>query len=145
MTANAAAAQLNEASDKSIVNWLDARRSLLVLFTRLCQMKPRTHNPITFQMLNEFNEILVDYVSAGHFDVFEKIAASSKGKQFDNRVFIKILESTNLALDFCDRYGHSNDYSSLCDDLSALGEQLETRFSYEDRLIALYQESIASA
>jgi len=134
---------IQNSHDKAILNWLDARQNLLVIFTRLCQMKPKSMNPISTQMLNDFIEQLVDYVSAGHFDIFEKIASSSQGKQFDNRVFIKILQNTNQSLDFSDRYAHIDTYQNLCDDLSALGEQLEERFAHEDKLIALYHQSMS--
>lgn len=90
-----------------------------------------------------FCELLIDYVSHGHFDLYPKIVellekSSSRSLSIAHRVMPKIEQTTELLLQFNDRYAEDMDeskYESLRDDLDKVGQCLELRFRNEDRLI----------
>ena len=85
--------------------------------------------------------MLVDYASAGHFEVYQQLL--QEGEAFNDaravergeRIIAKIQESTELALRFQDRLAVSANVYELCDWLEKLGPSLESRFALEDQLI----------
>lgn len=130
-----------------IDRWLQERQDLLVLFCKLSAQKGNEFSSETEAMLQNFCQILVDYVSAGHFEIYEQLVA--EGREFDNqeglskaKVHYKTIDSTTeLILDFNDKYQETDDLSSLLQDLSKLGETLETRFEAEDQMIEVLHNS----
>ena len=85
----------------------------------------------------------MDYLSAGHFEIYDDIAKACKEKgpesqNLANALYPRISETTDVALDFNDKYAEV-DKDDLLDefdkDLSTLGEALELRFELEDELI----------
>lgn len=90
-----------------------------------------------------FCELLIDYVSHGHFDLYPKIVellekSSSRSLSIAHRVMPKIEHTTELLLQFNDRYAEDMDeskYETLRNDLDKVGQYLEIRFRSEDRLI----------
>jgi regulator of sigma D len=133
------------ATDTIIDNWLQERQALLVLFTQLCQSKSFLYNAHLQTKLDQFCQLLVDYVSAGQFEVFEKIFEASeldRSQSFDKQVFVGILRSTLFALDFNDKYTNATRYDSLEQDLSKLGEHFARRLELEDYIIDLYVEAL---
>lgn len=128
-----------------IDRWLAERKELIVA---LFEIKGNggfvpDSEPVE-QRIQRFCEILVDYVSAGHFEVYEQLIREAQA--FDDvdldqaRAIVgRIQDNTELVLAFNDNYSdvaetrqHLNELSS---DLSRLGENLEERFALEDRLI----------
>ncbi|MFC6977385.1 Rsd/AlgQ family anti-sigma factor [Microbulbifer taiwanensis] len=93
--------------------------------------------------MRQLCQLLVDYVSAGHFEVYEQLIR--EGQAFDDKqgleqarqLYKDIDKTTDIAVDFNDKYQETDDLSSLVSDLSQLGEALESRFSSEDQMIAL--------
>ncbi len=132
-------------TDTIIDNWLQERQALLVIFTQLCQTKSFLYSAPLKSKLDQFCQLLVDYVSAGQFEVFEKIFEASKldrSQSFDKQVFVNILRSTLFALDFNDRYAKAERYDTLEQDLSKLGEHFARRLELEDYIIDLYVEAL---
>jgi len=88
-----------------------------------------------------FCEILVDYTSAGHFEIYDQLVR--EGRDFDdgdalktaNTLMKTIDVTTEHILDFNDKYLETDDLTSLADDLSALGESLSARMEAEDTMI----------
>ena len=121
-----------------IDRWLQERQDLLVLF---CGLSEASTKEVLAVRLPQFCQILVDYVSAGHFEVYEQLVL--EGKEFDDQkglkesetLFDKIQITTDAILDFNDKYQETDDLDALKEDLSKLGEHLESRFVYEDRII----------
>lgn len=126
-----------------IDRWLKERQDLLVLFCNLSQQKQENFDEETESTLRRFCEIVVDYVSAGHFEVYDQLA--KEGREFADEASLtkakqhyqEIDNTTEQILDFNDKYQETDDLSSLVDDLSTLGECLASRFEAEDMLIAL--------
>lgn len=126
-----------------IDRWLQSRQSLLVRFCALSEKKEFTEgHGETEENLRLLCQHLVDYVSAGHFEVYDQLIR--EGQEFDDQqglqqaraLYREIDATTDLAVDFNDKYQETDDLDALAADLSQLGEALETRFSAEDRMIA---------
>ncbi|MEW5249470.1 sigma D regulator [Microbulbifer sp. 2201CG32-9] len=129
---------------KIIDRWLQSRQTLLVSFCVLSEKKGSLQaTEPTGEKVRELCQNLMDYVSAGHFEVYEQLIL--EGKAFDDKQgleqarghYQKIDDTTDTAIDFNDKYLETDDLSSLVRDLSKLGEALESRFSAEDQMIAV--------
>jgi regulator of sigma D len=129
--------------------WLDERRKLLVQYTEIATTSESLTELETIKTsLQRLREILVDYISAGHFEVFQQLikeaeAFADGSAEFAKNVIPKIQDTTELALDFHDRYAEpeSGDPQQFIKDLSNLGEVLSTRFELEDQLINKLHQS----
>ena len=127
-----------------IDRWLQERQDLLVLY---CNLSDSADGDIQASRLPQFCQIVVDYISAGHFEVFEQLVL--EGREFDDQagldeskiLFEKIQLTTDSILDFNDKYEETDDIETLKTDLSALGEALEMRFELEDRMIEVLHVS----
>ena len=130
-----------------IDRWLQERQDLLVLFCKLSAQKDVSFSAETEETLRNFCQILVDYVSAGHFEIYEQLV--NEGREFDDyegllqaKQHYKTVDSTTeLILDFNDKYQETDHLASLVTDLSRLGESLATRFEAEDQMIELLHNS----
>lgn len=128
--------------------WLEERQEMLVRYCALSGREKSSDNEqARAEKLRRFCQILVDYVSAGHFEIYDQLM--KEGREFEDEAalkqageFIKAIDkSTEKALDFNDKYLETDDLTALDDDLSTLGETLETRFSAEDEMIAMLHTS----
>lgn len=88
-----------------------------------------------------FCEILVDYTSAGHFEIYDQLVREGNDFQ-DNDGLHRASEllntidgTTQRILDFNDKYLETDDLSALARDLSNLGESLSARMEAEDSMI----------
>jgi regulator of sigma D len=125
-----------------IDRWLEERREMLVKYCELSEIKGFDgSNDDHGTMLQRFCEVMVDYVSVGHFEVFEQLAG--EGKAFSDKdglrqgaeLMEKIQPSTEALLDFNDKYLATDDLETLGTDLSVIGETLAQRFESEDKMI----------
>lgn len=126
-----------------IDRWLQERKDLLVVFCKLTAQKPEDFDEETEHHLRQLCQILVDYVSAGHFGVYEQLIKEARDLD-DNEGLDKakihyqeIDKTTEKILDFNDKYQETDDLTSLVPDLSTLGEALASRFESEDMMIDL--------
>lgn len=130
-----------------IDRWLEERQAMLVQYCSLSGLDQDLSDVQRGEKLRSFCQILVDYVSAGHFEVYDQLI--KEGREFDDADALKeasklydvVDTTTEKLLDFNDKYLETDDLASLTDDLSKLGETLEVRFSTEDRLIAVLHTS----
>ncbi|MCO1332879.1 sigma D regulator [Microbulbifer sp. OS29] len=127
-----------------IDRWLQSRQILLVSYYHLSEKKAFSEGDTeTENRVRHLCQLLVDYVSAGHFEVYQQLIL--EGQAFDDKqglqkareLYRNIDVTTDVAVDFNDKYQETDDLASLNPDLSQLGEALESRFSSEDRMIAL--------
>ncbi len=142
-----------QAVEALLQGWLKERREVLVKYTAIAATLAATlDRDATAERVNEGIErlcqLLVDYVSAGHFEVFlalqkeAEIFADGSGEVAD--VLIpNIGDTTEVILGFEEKYPAAG-IEDLDADLSLLGEVLESRFALEDRLIALLHGSHAA-
>lgn len=127
-----------------IDRWLEERRKMLVQYCELSAIRtPEASDEVRGGQLRRLCEIVVDYASAGHFEVYDQLV--QEGRELGDAAALKeaslqfkvIDQTTQELLDFNDKYLETDDLSSLELDLSRLGETLETRFDAEDRMIAV--------
>ena len=129
------------AVDVLLQRWLAERQQLLSLLCDLSgRVKGGARRAETRQTLDRFCEVLVDYVSAGHFEVF--CALLEEGERFGARrcreaarLYAGIVPTTSVALDFNDHFFNGGSGRDLAVELSRLGQILAERFDREDALI----------
>lgn len=130
----------------AVDTWLHERQALLIEYFKLAGLPPYerdNHALPALQDIRSFCGLLMDYVSAGHFEVYEQIISNCQDapeatQELADEVFPLISDTTEIALDFNDNYGDLDDDNHLNGfdrDLSALGEALELRMEFEDRLL----------
>ncbi|WP_409524542.1 sigma D regulator [Nitrincola sp. MINF-07-Sa-05] len=127
---------------KIIDQWLEQRQQLISMFINLPDS--RVGDELNTQ-LEKFCSLLMDYLSSGHFEVYEQLLR--EGSDFaDGSVekaqllLPKIQTSTDVALDFNDSFNSFDEPTlrqlrEFATALSHLGEELEERFEIEDQLI----------
>ena len=130
-----------------IDRWLGERQELIVLFCSVNGMD-QFHDdkrPVA-NKLEEMCQILVDYASSGHFEVYEQLVR--EGMEFDDggievaqSIIPKLETNTQVCLRFNDTCESISSVQMLHNSLSELGEALEERFSLEDKLIEVLHES----
>lgn len=127
--------------NSTIDNWLEERKQLLVQYCQLAGLPPfeRTDNALPAKKdIQAFCEILMDYISAGHFEIYERILQDSDDIARAEQIFPKFSISTDSALSFNDRFAsisESDELEGFDQELAALGQKMEERFSFEDDLI----------
>jgi regulator of sigma D len=133
---------------QSIERWLEERRELLAKYCELTEIIDVDENAIAHaEQLEVFCELMVDYVSVGHFEIFDQLHKEgqlfedSSGLDKESNLLEKIQSTTEYVLDFNDKYLSSNDVDALIIDLASLGETLAQRFALEDTLIDVLHSS----
>lgn len=125
--------------------WLRERRELLAL---LCSLQGlcglgADRLPVP-QRVQRFCEVLMDYISAGHFEIYRDLAAEAQQLRgadpaLVEHVMHRLERSTDAALAFNEEYDTPEHVQQLLDALpdrlTELLEQLEERFALEDQLI----------
>ena len=133
--------------NKTIDSWLQERQAVLVSYCELAGLPPFKQSekslPCTLN-IKRFCQVLMDYISAGHFEIFDAIVAKCKinGQESADKahkLYPKINSSTDFALQFNDNFAELESLetsNSFDQSLSLLGKHLEERFYFEDQLIA---------
>jgi len=93
--------------------------------------------------LQDFLNHMVDYLAMGHFTIYQRIVEGTERrgavKEVAQRVYASIGETTDVMVEFNDKYEHfdgaDSDQAALKDDLSKLGEMLAIRGDLEDELL----------
>ncbi len=124
---------------------VESRTEMLSIYSNLANMKPLNSNADAPMLLQEFCEALVDYAANAHFQLYRYFAEGKERRQqildIADRIYPRILEITNIVLDFNDKYDcgdHCSALNELEADLSQLGEYLADRIELEDKLIAAF-------
>lgn len=141
-------------TDEVFTHWLEERQEMLSLYYNLTKsgLFPEEEDN-SKQSLEDFCQVLTDYLSACHFEIelkaleaYEK--ASPKNITIDENLEKKLTGSTDKIMQFVDAYAdHAKDsQASLANqgfkkDLSDLGVTLAERMDLEDQLIKLYLNS----
>jgi regulator of sigma D len=132
-----------QAVEELLTRWLKERRALLGRYTEIAVALDSNSDGATLRERQEsLCELLVDYVSAGHFEVFHELlneaeAFADGSSAVAGKLIPAIGDTTEVILAYEEKYnGGDNHTDGLKRDLSALGEVLESRFVMEDRLIA---------
>ena len=131
--------------DEMVRRWMQQRVQLTHDYECIVAPSPPEESRESLsQRIDSFCETLVDYVSAGHFEVYNELI--TEAREFDDgslktgiNLFKSISRSTDLALEFNDKYeseaASEQRFVQLREDLVKLGNMLNTRFELEDQLI----------
>lgn len=122
------------------------RVEVLALYWRLAGLDPfadtRQREPAQ-KLLQDFCQLLVDYIAAGHFSLYERIVNGTERRRelatIAQDLYPRIGDTTTVALDFNDKYDCGDNFEiteAFKTDLSRLGEELAVRIDLEDKLIA---------
>lgn len=130
-----------------IDRWLNERQELIVLYCSINGMDQFDDDkrPVASK-LKELCQILVDYASAGHFEVYEQLIQEARefndgGIELAHTLLPKIAENTSRCLQFNDNCELISSLQRLQGAVSELGETLEERFSLEDKMIETLHEA----
>lgn len=128
-----------------IDRWLNERQEVIVLFCAIQGLQPYSpkNTPVAVKV-QAFCQVLMDYCSAGHFEIYEQLV--KEAEEFNDgsvamikEIYPKLEEITSVCVSFNDKYDtpeHCEEKIAQLDkDLSRLGELLEERFDLEDKLI----------
>lgn len=137
--------------------WLNERQDLIVKYCAVSGVQGVVgQSPSAMQRLRRFCQVLVDYLSAGHFEVFAQLMREAE--EFNDgsidkarRLFAQIDATTDPILDFNDTYDTEEHCEEAIErlqaELSHLGVLLSERFDLEDQLIRVahtaHQEAVA--
>lgn len=107
-----------------------SRSTLLSYLLKLNKCIDAQHNDLAQAIVTRFNEVLIDYISYGHFRLLETCAPLAHQQA-------AIEKSTQLALQFSDKYTtrQALPLVRLKQDLEALVYALEVRFDLEDEIV----------
>jgi len=129
-------------SRKLIEDMLQERQQMLVLLWELSKQDLAQPDQAVHETLEDFQEILVDYIAAAHFGLYQRIAEGNERRQavvdIAREIYPRIARTTDIAVEFTEKYDHPDDATisaALNRDLSRLGEELTSRIELEDRLI----------
>jgi len=134
-------------SQELVQKLVSERTEMLSLYCQLAGLEPYGNNKgsrvkISQEILQKFCQVLVDYIAAGHFSLYERIVNGTERRHqistLAENLYPRIAKSTESALDFNDKYDcgdHCEITASFNDDLSRLGEELAARIELEDKLI----------
>jgi len=123
------------------------RAELLALYCRVAGVAPFYNDEAgdsikTQELLQALCQIMVDYLSMGHFSLYERIARGRERRQSINKMaeelYPGIARTTEVALHFNDKYDcedHCELGNDFEEDLSSLGEALATRIELEDKIL----------
>lgn len=133
-------------SNKLVGHWLLVRKQLLVSYYNLVGIKPGkgSYMQLNEKALDDFCHNLVEYLSAGHFNIYERLISEMEGTNplFAATQLYPQLEANTVELM---NYYDSSLENAINDDnclefqqaLSDIGEALAARFMLEDKLIVL--------
>lgn len=129
-------------SRKLIEDMLQQRQQMLVLLWELSKLDPTAVDQTIREILDDFLEIVVDYIAAGHFGLYQRIAEGNERRHAvidtAREIYPRIANTTDMAVDFTEKYDKAEAQvieGHLTNDLSALAEEITTRIELEDRLI----------
>lgn len=144
-----------QGSSEVIDQWLNARQNLIIEYCKLADLRPTSHKHRMERLpsreeIHTFSQHLVDYISVGHFKIYEMVHQHWRLQHFVATPEIKEAYSnatltTEPLLNFADKYAGIEDQNVLRefdDDLSLIGEILEVRFELEDLLFELISDSL---
>ncbi|HUL11989.1 MAG TPA: Rsd/AlgQ family anti-sigma factor [Methylococcaceae bacterium] len=139
---NQSVTERRQQTNKLIRELLEERGEVWMRYGRLGAMQPYGPNQTLENLVKQFCQILIDYISLGHFGVYQRIIDGTERRRkvivLAEKFYPRIAEATDAAVTFNDKYERlAGDElrRNLAHDLSVLGEELAKRFELEDSLI----------
>jgi len=132
---------------KEIRQLINERNEVLALYCNLAGCdgtRVQSADEIDKDTLQEFCQLLIDYIATGHFELYSRISEGKERRheiiKLADAIYPRIEKTTALAVEFNDTFDGGNNFSDdlkekLPQKLSLLGEELATRIELEDKLI----------
>ena len=127
---------------KLIDDMLKQRQQMLVSLWELTKLDLHQVDDSAKEMVNDFMTILVDYIAAGHFGLYQRITEGSERRsrvvETAKEIYPQIAATTEIAVNFSERFENTDEKvmnGHLAQELSRLAEQITTRIELEDQLI----------
>lgn len=134
-----------EGTQKHLEKMVTERTEMLTLYCRLAGLDPlgdTRHRQPAKELIQEFCQILIDYMAAGHFGLYDRLVNGTERRRhvadLAAQLYPRIANTTQVALDFNDKYDVNEKWEipfSFENDMSRLGEELAVRIELEDKLI----------
>lgn len=120
----------------------EERSQVWGLYCQIADMKPFFASSEIRPVLSDFLQLLIDYVSLGHFGMYEQLTKLCLPDDFSyaGRIYPEFSRTTASAISFSERYQNGwRNFSTdkLAQDLSVLGENLAQRMELEDCLCSM--------
>ena len=138
---------MNDEYPRRITDWLQSRQDLLVSMLQIHQIAIEDLNlKHSHSTIKNFCEKLIDYISAGHFEIYQQMmktldSQSPISLDHAHSLLNAIQHSTDIAVAFNDQFdiisGKNLDHL-FRQRLSDLAESLAERFEMEDTLFEQY-------
>ena len=134
---------MNDDYQQRIEDWFKERQQLLIAVCEIHQIPQASlKTKINKDKLTHFCQRLIDYISAGHFEIYHRLMETLEGQSpvaLDkvHNLLNAIQDSTDIAVSFNDHYDLSAKGaidSLFRQRLSDLAESLAERFEMEDLL-----------
>lgn len=123
------------------------RHQVWSLYCKVAELKPFSCSSQTQSILTQFSQLLIDYVSLGHFCIYEHLLSGTERRESvltaAKKMYHEFSETTEAVISFNDKYDdseHTLTIDKLEADLSILGENLAKRIDLEDNLCRLVME-----
>ncbi|MDW6018240.1 sigma D regulator [Vibrio plantisponsor] len=139
-----------------IDHWLEKRQHVVVEYCKIAALQPCASKASVSELpspqeLQYFCQEIVDYISEGHFKVYDMVMSKWQSTGFKatdeiNRAYAEIILTTDPLLNFTDKYAavsEEDELETFDEDLSKVGQILESRFELEDHLIQLIIDSLS--
>jgi Regulator of sigma D len=136
--------QLKERSQTSglIDELLEERKQVWSLYCSVSGIDEYQGQKTIEELLQEFCQLTIDYISLGHFGVYQRILEGNERRKSvlaaAERIYPNISAATEAVLDFSEKYQKTTPamiLNELANDLSSVGEHLANRIELEDELI----------
>lgn len=120
------------------------RHEVWRLYCDIANLKPFKPNAELKKGLVKFSQMLIDYISLGHFSVYEHLVAGTERRDgvlsAASKIYPELNQTTDVAVSFNDKYDTTDKiklFDELEQDLSYLGEILVKRIELEDKFCNL--------
>jgi len=124
----------------------EERHQVWALYCKVAEQKPfsSSSSSKTQSLLTQFSQLLIDYVSLGHFGIYENLISGKERRSAvltaAKDIYPEFSKTTEAVITFNDTYDdnkHNRSLDQLEADLSSLGESLAKRIDLEDKLCGL--------
>jgi len=136
------AAERRDSTRRQVQKLLKERQQMFALFGRLVEKAPFIEGPPSPALIEDFCEVLIDYIASGHFGIYRRIAEGRERRRsvvhLAADLYPGISATTEAAVEFNDAHATPHpvtDVEKFTRDLSSLGELLDKRVDMEDRLM----------
>lgn len=140
--------------DRTVRKLVDERQRMLIRFCQLAgitstdEVEEVNDDSVDFQPtvaeLENFCEVLMDYLGTGHFELYQRIIDGHERRQSVLRAaqqfYPAIAETTQFLVEFNDKYdpfeGSAAECHSLRSDLNKIGKAISLRSDFEDKMLS---------